>query len=83
MAEFGSGWFAEVLFDDVPLNKVGQGTFPGQKHAFQPGGWSYQGLNGEWYHSKGFKPSHPMYHAQLAIYDQMIAIAKEVFSSDI
>lgn len=81
-AEFGSGWLAEILFDDVPNGIVGQGTFPNQKHAFEPGGWSYMGLNGEWYHSKGFKPSHPMYKAELGILDQIIDIAKEVYGSD-
>ena len=82
-AEFGSGWLSEVLFDDVPLSEVGQGTFPGQTHAFDAGGWSYKGLNGEWYHSKGFKPSHPMYKAELELYDQIVSIAREVFNSGI
>ena len=82
-AEFGSGWLAEVLFDDVPLGQVGQGTFPEQTHAFDAGGWSYMGLNGKWYHSTGFKPSHPMYKAELAMYEQITDIAKEVFGSGI
>lgn len=80
-AEFGSGWLAEVLFDDV--TGVGQGTFPEQTHAFDAGGWSYMGLNGEWYHSKGFKPTHPMYKADMELHDKIISIAKEVFRSDI
>ena len=82
-AEFGSGWLAEVLFDDVSVGEVGQGTFPGQKHAFDPGGWSYMDLNGNWHHSKGIKPSHPMYKAELAIYEKVIEVAREVFASDI
>ena len=81
-AEFGSGLLSEVLFDDVPLSQVGQGTFPNQKHAFDAGGWSYMGLNGEWYHSRGFKPSHPMYKAELALYEQITSIASEVFGGD-
>lgn len=79
-AEFGSGWLAEVLFD---VSGVGQGSFPGQEHAFEPGGWSYMTMDGEWHHSKGFKPSHPMYKAELAMLDRIINIAREVYASDI
>ena len=79
-AEFGSGPMAEVLFEDAPAN-VGQGTFPGQTHAFDPNGWWYMGLNGVWYHNKGFKPSHPMYHAELEMWDKIYTIAREVYYS--
>lgn len=79
-AEFGSGWLAEVLFD-VP--GVGQGSYPDQEHAFEPGGWSYMTMDGEWHHSKGFKPSHPMYKAELEMLDRIIDIAREVYGSDI
>lgn len=79
-AEFGSGWLAEVLFD---VSGVGQGTFPGQEHAFDLGGWSYMTMDGEWHHSKGFKPSHPMYKAQMEMLDRIQEIAREVFSNDI
>lgn len=80
-AEFGSGWLAEVLFDNV--SGVGQGTFPDQTHAFDKGGWWYKGLNGEWYHSNGFKPSHPMYYADIEMVEQVFSIAREVFGNGI
>ena len=75
-AEFGSGWLSEVLFN---VSGVGQGTFPGQTHAFDKGGWWYKGINGVWYHNGGFKPSHPMYHAEMEMLDQVYSIAREVF----
>lgn len=77
-AEFGSGPLAEVLFD-VP--GVGQGTFPDQTHADSAKGWWYKGINGVWYHSNGFKPSHPMYHAEMEMLAQINSIAREVFGT--
>ena len=82
-AEFGAGWLAEVLFDDISTSEVGQGTFPGQTHAFDPNGWWYMGLNGQWYHSKGFKPSHPMYHAEMEMLGKIFEIGREVFGDGI
>lgn len=82
-AEFGSGWLSEVLFENVPMSQVGQGTFPGQTHAFDPGGWSYKTLDGQWHHSVGFKPTHPMYKAELAILEKVEEIAREVFANGI
>lgn len=76
-AEFGSGWLADVLFD---VSGVGQGTFPDQEHALEPGGWSYMTMDGEWHHSKGFKPTHPMYKAEMEMLDKVTLIAKEVFN---
>lgn len=79
-AEFGSGWLSDVLFD---VSGVGQGTFPDQKHAFDPSGWSYMTQDGEWHHTRGFKPTHPIYKAELSMLDHIIEIAREVYSSDI
>ena len=76
-AEFGSGFLAEVLF---PVPGVGQGTFPGQEHAFEPGGWSWMDLDGKWHHSKGEKPTHPMYQADMEMINSILRIAKEVFT---
>lgn len=77
-AEFGSGWFSEVLFDDV--SGVGQGTFPGQEHAFDPKGWNWMDMDGKWHHSKGFKPTHPMYIAEMRMLELIYEIAREVFA---
>lgn len=80
MAEFGSGWLAEVLFDDAV--GVGQGTFPGQTHAFDEKGWNWMDTEGHWHHSKGFKPTHPMYIAEMRMLSEIYEIAREVFADD-
>lgn len=81
MAEFGSGQFAEVLFD---ISGVGRGTFPGQTHAFDDS-WSFkkEAPDGttKWYRSSGVAPTHPMYHADMEMLDMIESIAREVFSN--
>lgn len=78
-AEFGSGRLAEVMFNDI--SEVGQGTFPGQTHAFDPEGWWYMDAKDKkWHHSVGFKPTHPMYYAEMAMIEKIQAIAREVFA---
>lgn len=76
MAEFGSGWLAEVLSN---VSGVGQGTFPNQTHAFDEGGWWYMTEDKQWVHTEGEAPTHPMYNAQMAIISRVDQIAKEVF----
>ena len=46
MAEFGSGWYAKPLLAP-PSGNGGQGTFPGQKHAFDEDGWTWTTPDGE------------------------------------
>ena len=76
LAEFGSGWEAKVL-DPVPGLNVGQGTFPDEKHAFDPDGWYYLGEDGVYHHSYGETPTHPMHAAMLAmIFDYQKAARK-------
>lgn len=77
MAEFGSGHLAEVL-DPVP--GVGQGTFPGQKHAFDPEGWSYTNETG-YHRSVGEAPSHPMHNAVIEMKYEIIKVARRVFGN--
>jgi hypothetical protein len=76
MAEFGSGAMAS---DHAEKYGMGQGTFPGQKHAFDDDGWSWMDLGGEWHHSFGEVPTMPVQRA----FDEMCAsvytVAKEVF----
>lgn len=79
MSEFGSGWLASVL-DDV--EGVGQGTFPGQIHAFDPDGWWWTTPDGEKHHSYGEAPTHPMHAAVLAMLFEVDSIAKAVFAGD-
>ena len=76
-SEFGSGWLAYVLDD---IGGVGQGTFPGQIHATDIGGWWYKDENGESVHTYGEAPTHPMHNAMLEMIMQVDSIAREVFS---
>lgn len=84
MAEFGSGWLAHVMStQDYRSNElgVGQGTFPGQTHAFDKNGWFWETPDGEKHHSYGEKPTYPMYSAVTAMLFEVNRIAKEVFSN--
>lgn len=80
LAEFGSGWEAEVL-DDVPGLVVGQATFPGQIHASDPDGWWYLGADGEYHHTMGVVPTHPMHSAMIAMVFDFQKVARKVFRS--
>lgn len=77
MAEFGSGWLAKVL-DNV--DGVGQGTFPGQKHAFDVHGWFWTTPDGVKHHSYGEAPTYPVHSAFYAMMFEINRIAKEVFN---
>lgn len=76
MAEFGSGWLAKVL-DNV--EGVGQGTFPGQTHAFDSQGWWWETPDGEKHHSYGEAPTYPVHSALFAMMFEVDRIAKGVF----
>lgn len=76
MAEFGSGWLADESGKQVG---AGQGTFPGQTHAFASNGWSWKDLNGNWHHSTGQAPTAPLHHAALEVVAQVNHIARRVF----
>lgn len=82
-AEFGSAGFARVPFD---VSGVGQGTFPGQIHAFD-GSWWVKKLDedtGEYVWTKwsGVEPTQPMYHAEMKMYEQIYNVARKVFGTD-
>lgn len=77
MAEFGSGWLAKVL-DNV--EGVGQGTFPGQTHAFDSQGWWWETPDGEKHHSYGEAPTYPVHSALFAMMFEIDRIAKGVFN---
>ena len=79
LAEFGSGWLANVL-DDVP--GVGQGTMPNSMgHATDPDGWYWYDENGVKHHSIGETPTYPMHSASTAMLSQVDRIAREVFNN--
>lgn len=59
---------------------LGVGTFPGQLHAFDEGGWYYwDDAKQAWIHSYGVKATMPMYSADMEIIQNIEKIAKEVF----
>lgn len=76
MAEFGSGWLANVIWN---VSGVGQGTFPGQTHATDQM-WFWVDEDGIKHHSRGEPPSYPMYNADMAMLSQIDSIAREVFN---
>lgn len=76
MSEFGSGWLANVIWN---VTGVGQGTFPGQKHATDPDGWYWEDPNGVRHHSIGEPPNYPMYYADMTMLSLINTIAREVF----
>ena len=76
MAEFGSGWGAE---NPMNVPGVGQGTFPGQSHAFDKEGWYWMDLDGNWNYSKGINAKMPMYKASQQIQRIAKSKAREVF----
>lgn len=78
MYEYGSG-FNSTDLNEIKNPQGGQGAFPGQTHAFDPGGWKWRDLDGKWHHSKGITPTTPMYKATIEMYKQVVTIAKEVF----
>lgn len=75
MLEFGSGWLANVIWN---VSGVGQGTFPGQKHAFDKQ-WYWEDLDGTKHWSKGETPQYPMYFADMTMLSNIDHIAREVF----
>ena len=79
--EFGAG----VHFNPTP-NPLsaemgyGVGTFPGQVHAMEPGGWYFWSEEKQqWIHSYGVKATMPMYSADMEIIQNIVKVAKEVF----
>ena len=78
MLEFGSGLQAE---NPANIPGVGTGTFPGQTHAENPGGWWYMDLDGVWHHSRGMAAKMPMYFAGKEIRAKIVSIAREVFQN--
>lgn len=77
MLEFGSGGPADSYEGSLGSQR---GTFPGQTHANDSGGWWYKSADDkEWHHSNGVVPRMPMYKAQLEIMQTVEAVARGVF----
>ena len=96
MAEFGSGQLSSSAAgsgnSDIAKNLgMVRGSFwndgtyrpdkPARKHAFDPNGWNWLGLDGEWHNSIGEQPTMPMFNALVEMETQIIKTAKEVFAS--
>lgn len=75
MNEVGSGWFAE---NPDGLSGAGQGTFPGQTHAFDPKGWFWTDSTGK-HHSYGENGHLSMHKAYIAMQQDIGRIVSEVF----
>ena len=80
--EFGSG----IHYNPTPNPLIssefpyGVGTFPGQVHAMEPGGWYFWSEEKQqWIHSYGAKATMPMYSADMQIIQNVVKTAKEVF----
>lgn len=80
MAEFGSGWLAQVIGN---VQGVGQGTMPNSKgHAKDISGWRYKDARTkEWKHSYGEAPTMPMHRAMVQMMVSVDRIAHEVFGN--
>lgn len=78
--EFGAGIKYNSSGNPIaPEFGMGVGTFPDQKHAFDPEGWSYLDKNGYWHHSYGIKATMPMYKATVEIRRNLDTVIREVF----
>lgn len=79
--EFGSG----IKYGaGHPLDSefgYGPGTYPGQTHVPDPGYWWYTGKDGKSHYSVGNAPSMVMYLTANELRNELVSIAKEVFSS--
>lgn len=78
MAEFGSGRFA--VSGEIKGLKLGRGTFPEQKHAWDDV-WHWTTLDGVRHTSSGESPTRPMFTAYTRLKDQDLirSIAERVF----
>ena len=77
LAEFGSGWLANVVWD---VTGVGQGTMPNSMgHATDANGWQWYDKNGVRHWSRGELPTYPMHSALVAMMQEIHTIGQEVF----
>lgn len=81
LVEFGAGiHFNAASNPNANEMRMGVGTFPGQKHAFEDG-WYFLNEDNTWVYTHGTKATMPMYNAMKAIKEQYVSVAKEVFKS--
>lgn len=85
--EFGSG----IRFNNGNTHPYahelgyGVGSYPHQKHAYDPNGWYYRvpsgSKDGVLHHSLGTQATMPLYKASMEIISKIEEVAEEVFSS--
>ena len=82
--EFGAGFY----WNDKAIQTswaeqfgYGVGTYPGQTHANDEGGWSYFGEDDRWHHTHGTEATMPMYNAKQSMRERFVQIAREVYQS--
>lgn len=79
--EFGAG----IYFNNGNIHPkahdlgYGVGTYPGQKHAYDPNGWYYRDSDNHLHHSLGTEATMPLFNASLDMIASIEQIAKEVF----
>lgn len=81
MVEYGSGLYATDVNEIDRYVGGGQGQFPGQKHAFDPNGWTWTTPDGVQHHSYGDIPQAPLMHAMNEMYSEVLSVVKEVFAN--
>ena len=59
---------------------MGPGTYPGQKHAFDPNGWWFN-QDGQKIHTFGNAAGMPMYNAAKDLREEILKVAREVFQT--
>lgn len=80
LLEFGAGarhGYGHPLAGELGM---GPGTYPGQKHAFDPKGWWFR-QGGNKIHTYGNAPGMPMYNAAQDLRNEIQKVAQEVFKS--
>ena len=75
--EFGAGYM--MGYGHPEPQGYGPGTYPGQKHAFDPNGWYFKDSSGNTVHSFGNPPAAPMYVTVKDLEMELEKIAREVF----
>ena len=79
--EFGAGATLGYGHPQADQFGMGPGTYPGQKHAFDPKGWWYVGDDGIKVHTYGNAPGMPMYNTAQDLRKEIAQIAQEVFGT--
>ena len=80
LLEFGAGvrhGYGHPLASEFGM---GPGTYPGQKHAFDPNGWWFR-QGGTKIHTYGNAPGMAMYNAAKDLRSEILKVAQEVFKS--